>query len=151
MSRSALVLSLMMTGCALYARPMGTLTPDDHVVVELTDQGIPDMAPKLGAGTFLVAGRLQKIDSTSFVMSVDKTQSTHAVFFDEHHPQWVEWDGETVAIPKVDIAATRVRRVSGAYVAVAGLMAVAVGVSVAEIASHSHPPTLTLPTLSESH
>ena len=146
MSRSALVLSLMMTGCALYVRPMDTLKPDDHVVLELDDQGIPDMAPKLGSGTFLVGGRLQRIDSTSLVMAVDKTESTHAVV-DRDHPRYVQWAGETVAIPKFDIASVRVQKVSGWYVALAGLTAVAVGVSVAEIASHSHPPTPTLPTL----
>src|SRR5579872_4833429 len=113
MSRSAIVLSLMMTGCALYDRPIDALIPDDHVVLELNDQGIPDMAPKLGSGVFLVVGRLRTMDSTSLVISVDKTESTHAVF-DRQHPRYVEWDGEAVAIPKFDIAVARVQRVSGA-------------------------------------
>jgi hypothetical protein len=114
MSRSALVLSLMMTGCALYVRPISTLAPDDHVVVELNDQGIPDMAPRLGSGTFLVGGTLQRADSTSLVMSVYRTQSTHALL-------------------------TRVERVSGPMVALIAIGAVAVGVSTAEFISHPHP------------
>jgi hypothetical protein len=154
MLRSAIALSLLTTGCALYVRPMNTLTPDDHVVLELNDQGIPDMAPKLGSGTFLVGGKLQKMDSTSLVMSVYRTQSTHALlggpysYTDTYrYPGYVQWGGETVAVPKFDVASARVERVSGPFVALVSVGVVAVGVSMAEILLH-HPnlKTPTLPT-----
>jgi hypothetical protein len=146
MLRSALVVSLLTTGCALYVRPMNTLTPDDHVVLELNDQGIPDMAPKLGSGTFLVGGRLQKLDSTSLVMAVYRTQSTHAIL--DQPPHSVAWGGETVAVPKFDVASARVERVSGPRVALVSLGVLAVGISMAEIFAH-HPrlQTPTLPTI----
>jgi hypothetical protein len=147
MSRSALALSLMMTGCALYVRPMSTLAPDDHVVLELNDQGIPDMAPRLGSGTFLVGGQLQAMDSTSLVMSVYRTQSTHALLDapDEfRYPRYEQWGGETVTIPKFDIASARVQRVSGPFVALAALSAVAAGITIGEVVSHSHPKPPTL-------
>lgn len=154
MLRSALVLSLMTTGCALYVRPMNTLTPDDHIVLELNDQGIPDMAPKLGSGTFLVGGRLQKVDSTSLVMSVYRTQSTHALldgpysYTDAYrYPQYVHWGGETVAVPKFDVASARVERVSGLFVALASVAVVTTGIWTADILSHSHPKAPTLPTI----
>ena len=152
MLRSAVVLSFMMTGCALYVRPMDTLTPDDHVVLELNDQGIPDMAPRLGSGTFLVGGKLQSVDSTKLVMSVYGTQSTHSIIAGSYSytnpylypPPYERWGGETVAVPKLDVASARVRRISGPLVALGGLLAVGVGVSVAEFISFSHhkPPTL---------
>jgi hypothetical protein len=154
MLRSVLLLSLVTTGCALYVRPMNTLTPDDHVVLELNDQGIPDMAPRLGSGTFLVGGRLQKIDSTSLVMSVYRTASTHSILaydfatYPHTYPYagTVAWSGETVAVPKFDVASARVQRVSGPLVALISIGAVAVGVSAAEIFAH-HPRLQPLPTI----
>ena len=153
MLRGALVLSLITTGCALYVRPVDTLTPDDHVVLELNDKGIPDMAPQLGSGTFLVGGRLQKRDSTSLVMSVYATQSTHALLDGPYaythpyrYPAYEHWGGETVAVPKFDVASARVERVSGPRVALISVGLVAVGISTAEVISFSHHKA-TLPTL----
>ena len=156
MSRSPLVLSLifMMSGCALYVRPISTLTPDDHVVLELNDQGIPDMAPRLGSGTFLIGGKLQSMDSTHLVMSVYGTQSTHSIVGGSYtythsyqYPPFDHWGGETVVVPKFDVASARVSRVSGPLVAVFSLVAVGVGVSTYEIVAHSHPKVPTLPQL----
>jgi hypothetical protein len=138
MLRGALVLSLITTGCALYVRPMNTLTPDDHVVLELNDQGIPDMAPKLGSGTFLVGGKLQKMDSTSLVMAVYRTQSTHAIL--DQPPHSVAWGGETVTVPKFDVASARVERVSGLFVALASVAIVTTGIWTADVLSHPQNP-----------
>ena len=139
------VLLLMTTGCVFAVRPMNSIPPGDRVVLQLNDRGISDMAPTLGSGVYLVGGRLRQVDSTRLVLSMGGTRSTYDVF-----PYYgynngsnycllpTEWNGETVSIPKVDVAVARQQRVSTPIAVAIAASVVATGVSTGLIIANWH-------------
>jgi hypothetical protein len=142
-------LSFFCTACVYPVRYVDDLAPGNHVVLALTDQGIPDMAPKLGQGVFLVGGVVQGIDQNNVSVAVDRTESTRGVQYGVH-PEIAHWNGDVVPVPRADIATVRQRVVSGPLV-VAGVAAgILLGIGVGEVVAHAHPdklPPLTQPTL----
>src|SRR5580698_8356972 len=96
-------LSFFCTACVYPVRYVDDLAPGNHVVLALTDQGIPDMAPKLGQGVFLVGGVVQGIDQTNVTVAVQRTESTRGVQYGVH-PEIVQWNGDVVPVPRADIA-----------------------------------------------
>jgi hypothetical protein len=148
------VLLLMTTGCVFAVRPMDSIPPGDRVVLQLNDRGISEMAPKLGSGVYLVGGRLRQVDSTRLVLSMGGTRSTYDVF-----PYYgynngstysllpTEWNGETVSIPKVDVAVARQQRISTPLAVAIGAGVVATGVSTGLIIANWHHRLPPLPKL----
>jgi len=92
-------LSFFCTACVYPVRYVDDLAPGNHVVLALTDQGIPDMAPKLGQGVFLVGGVVQGIDQTNVTVAVQRTESTRGVQYGVH-PEIVQWNGDVVPVPR---------------------------------------------------
>jgi hypothetical protein len=142
------VVSFFGTACVYPERYINTLAPGDHVVVALTDAGIPDMAPKLGQGVFLVGGEVKSLDQDQLMLAVDKTESTRGVPYGYgygypygYHPEIVHWDGDVVPIPRADVATVRQRKVSAPAVA-AVVGAVLLGVGFAVVAHNAHPAKL---------
>jgi hypothetical protein len=135
-------------GCAYPPRAVTELSPGRNVILELTDAGVVDMAPRLGQGVFLVAGTLQVVDSTSVILAVTRTESTHGALYSSH-PGVVSWDGDVVTIPRADIANTREQHVSAPFVVLVGASLALAAVTTVYIVSHAHLATqkLTLPKL----
>jgi hypothetical protein len=147
------VLLLMTTGCVFAVRPMDTIPPGDRVVLQLNDRGISDMAPKLGSGVYLVGGRLRQVDSTRLVLSMDGTRSTYDGFpyygYNASAYSFLptEWNGETMSIPKVDVAVARQQRISTPLAVAIGAGVVATGVSTGLIIANWHHGLRPLPKL----
>lgn len=135
------VLSFFSTACAYPVRYIDNLSPGNHVVVALTDAGIPDMAPKLGQGVFLAGGVVRTMDQNALTIAVDKTESTRGVQYG-YHPEIVQWNGDVVPVPRADISTVRQRVVSAPLV-VAGIVGgVLLGVGIAAVANNAHPAKL---------
>ncbi len=145
-------LSFFCTACVYPVRYVDDLAPGNHVVLSLTDQGIPDMAPKLGQGVFLVSGVVHSVDQNNVSVAVSNTVSTLDVQ-NRNRPGVVQWNGDVVPVPRADIAVVKQRVVSGPLV-VAGIAAgILVGIGVGEVVAHAHPdklPPLTQPTLPQA-
>jgi hypothetical protein len=135
------VLSFFVTACVYPVRYVDTVSPGDYVVVALTDQGIPDMAPKLGQGVFLVGGVVTAKDQIALTLVVDKTESTRGVQYGVH-PEIVQWNGDVVPVPRADIATVRQRVVSAPLVVAGVAGAVLLGVGIVAIANNAHPAKL---------
>jgi hypothetical protein len=148
---SVLLVLFAFTSIGCYpARPITTLSPDRDVVLTLTDAGIVDMAPRLGQGVFLVGGHITRIDSTSVVLAVSSTQSTLDVHEYEPHHGVVEWGGDLVTIPTVDIAIAHERNNAGLVIGiVGGALLLTSGIIGFVLATRSHalPKLPTLPPL----
>jgi len=133
------------TGCVYQERPVDGLTVGRQIALQLTDAGVADMAPRLGQGAFLVAGQLERVDSTSIQMSVSKTESTQGAL-DNLHPLYVSWGGADVTIPRGDIASVREQHVSAPLVVLISAATIATIVSTVVIIQHSQAK-LPMPTL----
>ncbi len=135
------VLSFFGTACVYPERYINSLSPGNHVVVALTDAGIPDMAPKLGQGVFLVGGVVKAMDQDALSIAVDRTESTRGVQYGyqyRYYPEIIQWNGDVVPIPRADIATVRQRVVSAPAVAVGVVGAVLLGVGIAAVAHNAH-------------
>ena len=147
------VLLLMTTGCVFAVRPMDSIPPGDKVVLQLNDRGISDMAPTLGSGVYLVGGRLRQVDSTRLVLSMGGTRSTYDGFpyygYNASAYSFLptEWNGETMSIPKVDVAVARQQRISTPLAVAIGAGVVATGVSTGLIIANWHHRLPPLPKL----
>ena len=135
------VLSFFSTACAYPVRYVDNILPGNHVVVALTDAGIPDMAPKLGQGVFLVGGDVTANDQHALTIAVDKTESTRGVQYG-YHPEIVRWNGDVVPVPRADIATVRQRVVSAPLVVAGVASAILFGVGIAAVANNAHPAKL---------
>jgi hypothetical protein len=134
-------LSFLSTACVYPVRYVDDLTPGSHVVLALTDQGIPDMAPKLGQGVFLVGGVVQSVDRNGVTVAVSRTESTRGVQYGVH-PEIAQWNGDVVPIPRADIATVRQRVVSGPLVVAGVAGALLLGFGVAAVINNAHPAKL---------
>jgi hypothetical protein len=135
------VLSFFSTACVYPVRYINDLTPGNHVVVALTDAGIPDMAPKLGQGVFLVGGVVTALDQDALTLAVDRTEWTHGVQYG-YRPDIYQWNGDIVPVPRADIATVRQRVVSAPLVVLGVVGAVSLGVGIVAIANNAHPGKL---------
>lgn len=75
-----------------------------QIEVELTDAGVVDLARLLGPNTTMIRGRLRSAESDTMHLAVSSITKRRG---DEEF-----WSGEALAIPRSDVAAVRVRRVS---------------------------------------
>lgn len=135
------VLSFLTTACAYPVRYIDNISPGNHVVVALTDAGIPDMAPKLGQGVFLVGGVVTANDQNALTLAVDKTESTRGVQYG-YHPEIVQWNDDVVPVPRADIATVRQRVVSAPLIVAGVVGGVLLGVGIAAVANNAHPAKL---------
>ncbi len=135
------VLSVFGSAGVYPVRYVDSVSPGDHVVVALTDQGIPDMAPKLGQGVFLVGGVVTAKDQNALTLAVDKTESTRGVQYGVH-PEIAQWNGDVVPVPRADIATVRQRVVSAPLVVAGVAGAVLLGVGIVALANNAHPQKL---------
>jgi hypothetical protein len=135
------VLSFFSTACVYPERYINSLSPGNHVIVALTDAGIPDMAPKLGQGVFLVGGVVKAMDQDALTVAVDRTESTRGVQYG-YHPEIIQWNGDVVPIPRADIATVRQRVVSAPLVALGVAGGVLFVVGIVAVANNAHPGKL---------
>jgi hypothetical protein len=140
-SSAVAVLSFFSTACVYPVRYVDDLVPGNHVVLALTDAGIPDMAPKLGQGVFLVGGVVQGIDQNNVTVAVSRTESTRGVQYGVH-PEIAQWNGDMVPIPRADIATVRQRVVSAPLVVAGVAGALLLGFGVAAVINNAHPAKL---------
>jgi hypothetical protein len=135
------VLSFFSTACVYPVRYVDDLAPGSHVVLALTDAGIPDMAPKLGQGVFLVGGVVQRVGRDDVTVAVSRTESTRGVQYGAH-PEIAHWNGDVVPIPRADIATVRERVVSAPLVVAGVGGALLLGFGVAAVLNNAHPAKL---------
>jgi hypothetical protein len=129
------------TGCVYPRRYVDDLTRGNHVVVTLTDEGIPDMAPRLGQGVFLVKGEVQSVGDSALTLAVWRTESTTGVLSGDR-PTAVPRGGDVVAIPRADIATVRRRQVSAPGVIIAATAIAGATIAAIAISAHAHPDKL---------
>jgi hypothetical protein len=129
------------TACVYPVRYVDDLTPGNHVVLALTDAGIPDMAPKLGQGVFLVGGVVKGIDQNNVTVAVSRTESARGVQYGVR-PEIAYWNGDVVPVPRADIATVRQRVVSGPLVVAGVAGALLLGFGVAAVINNAHPAKL---------
>ncbi len=130
---------LAITGiaCVTYpVTPVDELRPDHTVELTLSDSAISAMAPQLGPGVFRVKGKLEAIDSLALWVDVSQTTSTRNVKY--NYAQSVHWNGDSVSIPRADVANARQGHVSAVLTALGVAL---VGGTIAFIVSvaHNHP------------
>jgi hypothetical protein len=122
---SAVALSL---GTACYRQvPVETaaLAPDATVRVFLSPSGEAELAPKLGAETIAVDGRVERVDAAGIALVVSRTTKRLG--------GTVPWIGERVTIPTTSIARTEHRaldRHRTIFFAAAGGIAAAAAIAV---------------------
>lgn len=117
MLRTVLLFScvLLTGGCYRYVPTGGapTVSAGTDVEVELTDAGVVDLAHLLGPNTTTIRGRLKATEADTLRLAVGSITKRRG---DEEF-----WSGEAVAVPRVDVATVRVRRVSATRSALFGL------------------------------
>ncbi|HXQ28276.1 MAG TPA: hypothetical protein VN848_03315 [Gemmatimonadales bacterium] len=74
------------------------------VITTLTDQGSLDLGRYLGPQVAAVVGRVQRLNGDDIVLSVSSVRNHDGI---EHF-----WKGETVTLPRPDIASVDIRKLS---------------------------------------
>lgn len=118
--------SLLLCGCYVTV-PLATTAPDPgtRVHVQLTDTGAGALAGYLGPGVVSVDGRLLVASDTNVAVAVSQVGKVDG---DQQF-----WKGETVSLPRGDIATVQQKKLSGwrsgllAGAIVAGLVALRAG------------------------
>ncbi len=102
---TAAVLLGMLCGCYNY-RPLSALDPEPgrRVAAELTDSGSVALARYLGPDVAAVDGRLLTVTDQELGLAVVTVRDRRGI---EHY-----WKGETVTLPRGDIATLRERKLA---------------------------------------
>lgn len=130
-------LALLLAGCHRY-EPVtaATVATGSSVAVSLTDYGTANLGRLLGMGVGTIEGNLVTVSDSAYTLAVQLVRQRNGIE--------TFWRGEQVAIPRVDVAEIRQRRISRSKSAVAAvaLLAAAYGAVEAFIGtgSGSGPP-----------
>ena len=131
------VVSAIVTACHRY-EPVtaASVATGSSVAVSLTDDGTANLGRLLGMGVGTVEGNLVTVSDSAYTLAVQLVRQRNGIE--------TFWRGEQVAIPRVDVAEIRQRRISRSKSAVAAvaLLAAAYGAVEAFIGtgSGSGPP-----------
>ena len=129
--------AVLLQGCHRY-EPVtaATVATGSSVAVSLTDYGTANLGRLLGMGVGTVEGNLVTVSDSAYTLAVQLVRQRNGIE--------TFWRGEQVAIPRVDVAEIRQRRISRSKSAVAAvaLLAAAYGAVEAFIGtgSGSGPP-----------
>ena len=104
-TRLALLIPLLALACHRY-EPVtaATVARGSNVAVSLTDYGTANLGRLLGMGVGTVEGSLLAVSDSAYTLSVQVVRQRNGVE--------TFWRGEQVAIPRVDVAEIRQRRLS---------------------------------------
>jgi len=137
--QSAIGLTILVTtilaSCHRYeAVTAATVVTGSSVAVSLTDYGTANLGRLLGMGVGTVEGNLVTVSDSAYTLAVQLVRQRNGIE--------TFWRGEQVAIPRVDVAEIRQRRISRSKSAVAAvaLLAAAYGAVEAFIGSGSGSP-----------
>jgi hypothetical protein len=119
---TALLFSLV-SGCYNY-QPLSTLDPERgaHVSAELTDSGSVALSRSLGPGLAAIDGRLLALTDRELGLAVVSVRDHRGI---EHY-----WKGETVTLPRADIATLRQRTLALGRTIFLGIAGMGAGLAV---------------------
>jgi hypothetical protein len=130
-----LALASLLAGCHRY-EPVtaASVATGASVAVSLTDYGTANLGRLLGLGVGTVEGNLVTVSDSAYTLAVQLVRQRNGIE--------TLWRGEQVAIPRVDVAEIRQRRISRSKSAVAAvaLLAAAYGAVEAFIGTGSGSP-----------
>lgn len=108
----------LLAGCHRY-EPVtaATVARGSNVAVSLTDYGTANLGRLLGMGVGTVEGSLLAVSDSAYTLSVQVVRQRNGVE--------TFWRGEQVAIPRVDVAEIRQRRLSRGKSALATVAVIA--------------------------
>jgi hypothetical protein len=134
---TAALLATLVAGCHRY-EPVtaATVARGSNVAVSLTDYGTANLGRLLGMGVGTIEGSLLAASDSAYTLSVQLVRQRNGVE--------TFWQGEHVAIPRVDVAEIRQRRLSRGKSALATVAVIAAAVGAVEAfigtGSGSPPP-----------
>lgn len=115
---TAVLVPTLLAGCHRY-EPVtaATVARGSNVAVSLTDYGTANLGRLLGMGVGTVEGSLLAVSDSAYTLSVQVVRQRNGVE--------TFWRGEQVAIPRVDVAEIRQRRLSRGKSALATVAVIA--------------------------
>jgi hypothetical protein len=115
---TAVLLTTLVAGCHRY-EPVtaATVARGANVAVSLTDYGTANLGRLLGMGVGTVEGSLLTVSDSTYTLAVQLVRQRNGVE--------TFWRGEQVAIPRVDVAEIRQRRLSRSKSALATVAVIA--------------------------
>jgi hypothetical protein len=131
----ALLLSVLAGGCYRYsAIDPNAATPASDVRLNLTAAGSVALVTTLGVSTAAVEGRVVRVTDGSYVLAVSSTLKRG----DEDPAAMTRtvWAGESITIPKSDVASVELRSLDRRRTAVAASAATVLGVLAAKLIVH---------------